>query len=441
MKQKDQIFILKGKWTLIFIFQVLLMVLMTGMAFAQENPNPGPETGWQNITTGKVKSLNNTSDPGMVANYEKYKKWAGSTVGDIYGMIVLPNSDVIVAIKPHGYYRSADQGATWTRMDMLGLSKKDVVNPGAWSAHNFSMWYPDRIGFTLSGGIVAVSSDNGKTWTSIPVFKSYFDMADMDLIDNMPPKTIMGCMHHPDFQGGSGALTTDGGKTWQYAPAPLKDIWHMNLGVVNATTLLRGPAPEIKGILAQKTWEELTGEEKKTTKKPLAVRAAGIFLSSDLGNNWTKVSDYTLNARVPVHYGHNVYWAAKEGVVVSRNGGKTWSVCGSPVENINFGPYFGANEQEMMVVNTLKGYYITRNGGQSWTLAVPFFLPPCASNARYKATTPATNEIGDRYTGTDWYMGWDAKRNILYIAPARGDVWKLVLGPAHVTGVKKENKK
>ena len=415
---------------------ISLLFSVTSMQAAEPPASAAPKTEWQNITAEKVKALNNTSDPAMIATYEKYKKWAGDKEGDIYGMIVLPNSDLIVAIKPHGYYRSTDQGATWAGMD---IPRAKGESAGAWSAHNFTMWYPDRIGFTLGDGIVSVSSDNGKTWTSIPVFKSYFDMADMDLIDNMPPKTIMGCMHHPDFQGGSGALTTDGGKTWKYAPAPLKDIWHMNLGVVNASTLLRGPAPEIKGILAQKTWEELTAEEKKTTKKPLAERAAGIFLSSDLGSHWTKVSDYTLNARVPVHYGRNVYWAAKEGVAVSRDGGKTWSVCGSPVENINFGPYFGANEQEMMVVDTLKGYYITRNGGQSWTLAAPFFLPPCAQNARYKATAPATKQ--DRYTGGDWYMGWDAKKNILYVAPARGDVWKLQLGSTPAAGSVKDGRK
>jgi hypothetical protein len=164
-------------------------------------------------------------------------------------------------------------------------------------------------------------------------------------------------------------------------------------------------------------------------------------VSPDLGQTWAKVADYTLHGACPVHYGSNIYWAAKEGVVVSRDGGKTWSVCGSAVENIVFGPYFGKSEQEMMVVSFKDGYSITRNGGQSWTRVAPFFAdaPDAWGEPKNERTCPPT--VGRHWRGCLWYFGWDSERNILYESLFGGDVWKLVLPPTPAAGAGKEDKK
>jgi hypothetical protein len=234
----------------------------------------------------------------------------------------------------------------------------------------------------------------------------------MDLSLNTPVKTILGFLHHGEMVGGMFVHTSDGGATWDWSGPLLKDTrrW-MRTGVADATTLLRGEEPA-KGDMPQ----------------------PGIFRSTDFGQTWTKVGDYTLHGTCPVHYGPNIYWVAKEGVVVSRDGGKTWSVCGSPVENIVFGPYFGKSEQEMMVVSFKDGYSITRNGGQSWTRVAPFFAdaPDAWGEPRNERTCPPTS--GRHWRGCLWYFGWDSERNILYQSLFGGDVWKLQLGPTPAAG-------
>jgi hypothetical protein len=179
----------------------------------------------------------------------------------------------------------------------------------------------------------------------------------------------------------------------------------MRTGVADATTLLRGEEPA-----------------KRDIPRP------GIFRSTDFGQTWTKVSDYTLYGTSPVHYGSNIYWTAKEGVVVSRDGGKTWSVCGSPVANIVFGPYFGKSEQEMMVVSA-KGFHITKDGGRSWTVAAPFFVPPAIPGAWEPNTSILAPETKpEHWTGAMWCFGWDAGKDLLYVQTFAGHVWKLQLG-------------
>jgi len=219
-------------------------------------------------------------------------------------------------------------------------------------------------------------------------------------------KTILGFLHHGEMVGGMFVQTSDGGETWDWSGPLLKDTrrW-MRTGVADATTLLRGEEPA-KGDMPQ----------------------PGILRSTDFGQTWTKVGDYTLHGTCPVHYGPNIYWAAKEGVVVSRDRGMTWSVCGSPIANIVFGPYFGRNEQEMMVVSYIDGYSITRNGGQSWTQVAPFFGD--APDAWGAPTNERTCRPADgrHWRGALWYFGWDAERNILYSSLFGGDVWKLQLG-------------
>ena len=66
MKQKNLIFLPKGKWTKMLLSMVLLMVLMTGMAFAQ-----------QKSITGKVTDESGASVPGVSVIVK------GTTIGTV----------------------------------------------------------------------------------------------------------------------------------------------------------------------------------------------------------------------------------------------------------------------------------------------------------------------------------------------------------------------
>jgi hypothetical protein len=391
---------------------ISMLFSAASMQAAEPPATAEPKTEWQNITaeiaktagldTREIPAKNPTDKPKMKAVY----------MTRFQGMLVLPNGEVAVLNNDKGMWRSGDQGATWTKWG------EDWMKGAAQSSMSLKMYYPDRIGLTLDGPI-AVSSDMGKSWVRVNRPKQTICWGDMDLSANMPPKTILGAVHHGDLAGGYWVLTSDGGTTWDWAPALLKETGDMRCGVVNASTLLRTDGT-------------------KTTKGMPNPR---IHLSTDFGQTWTKVSDYTLHGRLPVHYGSNLYWAAKEGVVVSRDGGKTWSVCGSPVENIVFGPYFGKSEQEMMVVSFKDGYSITRNGGRSWTLVAPFFAdaPDAWGEPTNERTCPPT--VGRHWRGCLWYFGWDSERNILYESLFGGDVWNLQLSSTPAAGPGKEDRK
>jgi hypothetical protein len=405
---------------------ISMLFSVTSMPAAEPPPTAGPKAEWQNITAEFVKAT------GLDKRKEEGKDDKGNPrLGAVYmtrfqGMLVLPNGDVLVTNNEKGMYRTTDQGATWTKYG------EDWMKGVAQSSLSLKMYYPDRIGLTLDGPI-GVSSDLGKSWVKVKrpnVMITKPDAtqvrsdvtvfaADMDQSVDTPVKTIMGFLHHGEMVGGMFVHTSDGGATWDWSGPLLKATrrW-MRTGVANATTLLRGEEPA-KGDMPQ----------------------PGIHLSTDFGQTWTKVADYTLHGTCPVHYGPNIYWSAKEGIVVSRDGGKTWSVCGSPVENIVFGPYFGKSEQEMMVVSFKDGYSITRNGGQSWTRVAPFFADAPDAWGEPKNERTSVPNSGRHWRGCLWYFGWDSERNILYESLFGGDVWKLVLSSTPAAGAGKEDKK
>jgi len=397
----------------------LLALSIAGLHAAE----PKPE--WQNITAELAKTL------GVDAPREIPPKEPGGKVQKtaIYmthfqGLFGLPNGDVGVINNDKGIHRSTDQGATWTKWG------EDWMKGVAQSSLSLKVYYPDRIGLTMDGPI-AVSSDLGKSWTQIqkPIvtvtkkdtapFQGDLNVlaGDMDLSANMPPKTILGFVHHGELFGGMFVQTTDGGAKWDWSPPVLREsrCW-LRTGVASASTVLRGAV----------------NEDKKAPPTP------GIFVSADLGQTWEKVSEYTLHGTCPVHYGPNIYWAAREGIVVSRDGGKTWSVCGSAIENVVFGPYFGTSEQEMMAVSYKEGFSITRDGGKTWKLAAPFFAAPSAWGEPKNEMTSAPT--GSRHwRGALWYFGWDAKKDILYAKCFGGDAWKLALAPAVAGASGQEN--
>ena len=124
--------------------------------------------------------------------------------------------------------------------------------------------------------------------------------------------------------------------------------------------------------------------------------------------------------------------------MVSRDGGKTWSICGSPVEEHPFGPYFGKSEQEMMVVSAMRDTS-SRGMAESWTRVAPFSPTlPMRGASQDQRTCPPTSSR--HWRGCLWYFGWDSEKNILYESLFGGDVWKLQLSSMPAAGSRKEPK-
>jgi len=85
MKQKNLIFLPKGKWTRMLLSMVLLMVLTTGMAFAQ-----------QKTITGKVTDKSGSSIPGASIVVKGTSTGAVTDMEGKYSLKVPANSDVLI---------------------------------------------------------------------------------------------------------------------------------------------------------------------------------------------------------------------------------------------------------------------------------------------------------------------------------------------------------
>jgi len=119
------------------------------------------------------------------------------------------------------------------------------------------------------------------------------------------------------------------------------------------------------------------------------------------------VAEFTLESEL-IHWGPNLYFRAKEGTIVSTDGGRSWSLYGQSLPGspkVHRGPIFGASEKEMMFVTRVgdggdygrqNDVWITRDAGQSWT----------------KAAMIDFNDAG-HFRG-NWE--WDAKQNVVYVS-------------------------
>ncbi len=182
------------------------------------------------------------------------------------------------------------------------------------------------------------------------------------------PDTILARMHHSSRQW----LSNDSGKTW--AELPLQSIF---MGLADAETVVAG-IPRRKQILQ----------------------------SRDSGKEWEKTADLETLARIPALFKGLMYWGCAEGLAVSEDRGASWKIIPGSPEQLYWGPYFGKDESEMIVIN-FDGLYISRDSGASWKKT--------AENILVK-TEPA---FGTKELKMDWFIGestwgWDPVNSKFY---------------------------
>jgi len=121
------------------------------------------------------------------------------------------------------------------------------------------------------------------------------------------------------------------------------------------------------------------------------------------------------NNGVRVSKDHGTTWTVVEGVIVTTNG-KDWTLTGKGPEKAIYGPYFGASEQEFMVVSD-KAFFVTRDGGKTWNNVSAVFSPPDGPMKGLNAG------------GSFNYFGWDPQGNLIYASSLGGSVYRLKLQP------------
>jgi photosystem II stability/assembly factor-like uncharacterized protein len=218
--------------------------------------------------------------------------------------------------------------------------------------------------------------------------------------------------------GKAGGMTLDGGKTWTVFTNKGKDGWSYGMVDWTVEKPVRIFAREHHSqnrwysTDAGKTWQKVPCE-KDTVGIALAGdallcsrRNRGIFRSEDLGQSWQKVSEARTVTKTPVSYGKDLYWPTKEGLIVSRDSGRTWIFTGGKLEKILCGPRFGPDQKQMMVM-TEDGFFRTDDGGKTWDKRADFFLVPKAYKNR--------KDLHD--------FDWDFRENILYVSGLGAETW------------------
>jgi photosystem II stability/assembly factor-like uncharacterized protein len=289
------------------------------------------------------------------------------------GLIVTPTGDIFIQTATKGICVSQDQGATWS------VVAGNNVTGRCENGFCFSIAYPYDGRMALfcydaqtSGGITL---DGGKTWKPFSKNHRGLQFADVDW-STPDPQTILGLTHEPYFT----ILSDDCGKSWRQIYQDQTPTYA--LGVIDGKTFTRF-VPKKHGNF--------------------------IELSTDAGQTWARVADYFVQGLRPVHYGRDIYWTTSQGVVMTTNG-KDWTLTGNGAGGALYGPYFGASEQEFVVV-THKYFLKTEDGGKTWKPIAKFHVAP---------------DIFHNAPGY-CYFGWDAKHNILYASGLGGSVYRLKL--------------
>jgi hypothetical protein len=278
------------------------------------------------------------------------------------------NGDVYLKINGKGVFKSANQGSTWARIDNNTIDNSTGGRCETGWAFQVDQDNPTRMAvFTLDGD--AGYTADGTTWKKFAGMGRNWDYGSVDW-GSADRKVIIATLHE---SGGKVYKSTDGGSSWQ----------QMNITIVASG----GGATSVSmvGIINTNTYIYSVGN--------------GILRSTDGGSNWTQVSTRNPASHTATIFKSKCYLCTSTGLLVSADNGATWATQGAST-NLLWGPFFGADENNIVAASTA-GLYRTTNGGTNWTIV---------------STLPTTTSFY-AYNNT-WYGGfsWDPVNNILYAA-------------------------
>jgi lysophospholipase L1-like esterase len=281
---------------------LVLLVLVACCARAQTS-----KPAWVNISDAVIQRFPDDAKSAQIAGVT-----VDPTTGDLY-----------LSIAGRGFWKSADSGKTFERIDQNLMSGRCETSCalGVDSAGK-------RLACFMLDGNSAITLDSGKTWQPIQSNGHGWDYAAVDWTAQ-EPKSFLAMQH------GTGELhlTLDAGATWKLS---LKEGKLSAIGLFDASTLVIGDGQ-------------------------------GIRRSVDGGQTWHRVSELRPVGRVMLVRNGLGYWLAESGLIVSKDKGATWEKQGAPVE-ATWGPFFGRYERHIMVAGRA-GFMETTDGGVNWRVA------------------------------------------------------------------------
>ncbi len=306
---------------------------------------------------------------GRLTNNGAKAPWPGGCAGVVASR---HTGEVTIKGVGLGLWRSADEGKTWRQIDDRTISGRDETG---W-ATSMDQNAPARLSsFSLDGE--AGWTPDGLNWKRFTNLGRNWDFGSVDW--SVPePKTIIAAKHETNPPG-EVYVTTDGGATWKKMAVCLngsRDRISM-VGALNGTTLVYS-------------------------------KGEGIYRSTDTGETWTQVSNANPQTRIPVLFNGAYYLGTATGLLISKDQGASWQTRGSTV-NIWQGPYFGRDDQEMVVIGN-DGVFETKNAGETWT--------------RLASLKP---KEGGFVFSPNWFgcYAWDPVNRLLYASAMGNPVYKI----------------
>lgn len=325
--------------------RVFLWAMVLGLTFSEAAT--GQEPQWRSI-----------SDT-VVAKVAEGGKKAASFERETAGVAVDPMSgDVYMIVNKHGVWKSTDGGKTFARSDGGSVSGRCETS--------FSLNADPagkRLACFMLDGKCAWTGDGGATWQAMANVGRNWDFAAVDW-STPDVKNIFAGLHE---SGGQVLASVDGGKSWKKLFQDKEFDKSGGLGIFNARTLV------------------------------YTQQGKGIQRSTDGGETWTKVSDLEPIGRVAQVLKGTAYWLGREGLLVSKDRGATWTVQGKSAQ-ATIGPMIDPHNELRIAVAGLKGIARSNDGGQTWTTVVTA-LPKGFTMPR-----------------AGWYsnVAWDPGRDVFY---------------------------
>ena len=321
----------------------ILAIVSAG--YSQDKPSPAADPSrWIDISAKVIQGL---------AAEGKKPGWPGKTAGIAVDRIT---GDVFMVVPDQGIWRSSDQGKSFVRVDHGTIGGRCETG----FALNFDP-KGKRLACFMLDGSSAYTFDGGKTWKKMLGNGRGWDAASVDWSAEMPAN-IFALRHEC---GGEIYTSADMGKSWN-----LKGKAFTAVGIFDATTFVA------------------TKEKEK-----------GIFRTTDGGGSWQKVSALRPAGRDIRILDRVAYWASSDGLLASRDAGKTWAVQGTAVE-CSFGPYFGKDGRHIVVVGK-KGFFESKDGGTSWVPACR-----CPLGSAWRCPAGFSTLAGTPSPTSSTFRGW-----------------------------------
>lgn len=265
--------------------------------------------------------------------------------------------------KSFGLCRSTNHGCAFAPLD----SGKEITGfIESASAMNMNPGGRELL-CTFIHGSQIITRDGGTTWEKI---KTRCDLVAVDW--EASGRCMLGKKH-----GGTGVLTYsgDGGQTWVEIRHEPTWVGH---GIFDTNTLVLG------------------------TRQ-------GIELSVDTGKTWSKVSELVPSGHMMKVFKGTGYWVSRNGLLATRDKGRTWSIQGSPVDSA-WGPCFGDTENHIVVLGP-EGIAETTDGAATWTLVAT--VPASLRNSVAKLAIHLIT------------FDWDPAANVFYFSRRNQEAYML----------------